>query len=369
MITPARLQIHEDALVGFDAKLTSVTGSFDTGSRYIPSPAGDTELDLEQDLFGAVRFLRRGQAALLVPAVETRRATPQLGAQGGGGVGDVNASARWDFVLARESWIVPGIAVLAGVTAPSGKAPDAATPPLFSDATGIGAWQLQAALALEQTWGPWLANLTAIAAKRTEHGGETLGTQYTLLAAGAYIVPERDGRRAVGLLRDRGERDVLLGGQRALRRRVDHRAGQRQERHDRVALGALSAERRVAPPGRSQHDADAPWLRRQPARVGRAHGRGGAVVVVRTALPLAAALALVACAPVEPRVASLPGPRAAGAGGPRGARALAARGREAHGARLLRPRVPLPRDPRSAPARARDGLRPARGVASWSTPR
>ena len=54
------------------------------------------------------------------------------------------------------------------------------------DATGIGAYQVNAALAIEQTFGPWLVNATAIVAKRTEHGGETLGTQFTFLAAGAY---------------------------------------------------------------------------------------------------------------------------------------------------------------------------------------
>ena len=42
------------------------------------------------------------------------------------------------------------------------------------------------ALAVEQKFGPWLANATVIAAKRTAHGGETLGTQFTCFAAGAY---------------------------------------------------------------------------------------------------------------------------------------------------------------------------------------
>jgi hypothetical protein len=54
------------------------------------------------------------------------------------------------------------------------------------DATGIGAWQASAALALEQTFGPWLVNLTGIVSARGSHGGETLAPQITLLGAAGY---------------------------------------------------------------------------------------------------------------------------------------------------------------------------------------
>ena len=186
VITPGRLATHEDALVGLQEKAGGVLGTYGQANQYLPQLAGDTELDFEQDLFAALRVLRRGQLALLVPLVETRRATPALGSQFGAGVGDVNVSGRYDFVLAGESHLLPGIALLAGVTLPTGRAPESATPPLLSDATGIGAYQINGALALEQTWGPWLVNVTGIVAKRTDHGGETLGTQVTLLAACAY---------------------------------------------------------------------------------------------------------------------------------------------------------------------------------------
>jgi hypothetical protein len=184
-ITPARLTMHDDALVGVQARASRVLGSYDVAGRYSPEAGGASELDLEQDLFAALRFVRRAQAALLVPLVETRRATPGR-QQLGGGVGDVNLSARYDFVDAGESRYVPGVALLGGVTLPTGRATEDAAPPLQADATGIGAYQLNAALALEQIYGPWLVNATAIVAKRTAHAGETLGTQVTLLAAGAY---------------------------------------------------------------------------------------------------------------------------------------------------------------------------------------
>jgi hypothetical protein len=171
--------------VGTELHAASVIGSYQLGA-YRASPPGTPEYDFEEDVFGAVRFLGRAQVALLIPIDETYRRTPMDGGHFGGGIGDVNASARYDFILAGQSLYVPGIALLAGVTVPTGRPPESSTQPLAVDATGIGAFQVNAALALEQTFGPWLANATAIVAKRTEHGGETLGTQFTFLAAGAY---------------------------------------------------------------------------------------------------------------------------------------------------------------------------------------
>lgn len=84
---------------------------------------------------------------------------------------------------------MPGIALLAGVTAPTGTSPEQSTQPLEVDATGLGAWQINGALALEQVYGPWLVNATAILAVRTPRYGETLAPQLTLLAAAAYTLP------------------------------------------------------------------------------------------------------------------------------------------------------------------------------------
>src|SRR5271166_2707058 len=59
-VTPGRLELHEDALVGMQVKAATVLGSYDASGRYFASPSGDTEGDFEQDLFGAIRVLRRG---------------------------------------------------------------------------------------------------------------------------------------------------------------------------------------------------------------------------------------------------------------------------------------------------------------------
>jgi hypothetical protein len=187
-VTPGRLELHEQALVGLQTRAAVVLGSYSPSGRYVPAPPTDPEYDWEQDLFAALRLLRRGQVALLVPLVETFRATPQDGPHFGGGIADVNLSVRYDFVLAGESRYVPGVALLGGVTAPTGTAVESASLPLVVDSTGIGAFQGNAAIALEQTFGPWFMNATAIVAQRAPRFGETLGTQLTLLVAGAYTV-------------------------------------------------------------------------------------------------------------------------------------------------------------------------------------
>jgi hypothetical protein len=194
-LTPGRLQLHEDALVGAQLHAGMVLGSFDAQSGYAPTGPHFAEGDYEEDIFGAVRVLRRGQVALLVPLVETYRSASGSG-ELGGGIGDVNLSARYDFVRAGESRYVPGIALLAGVTAPTGTPPDAPNPskPLGTNATGIGAWQGNAGLALEQTFGAWLFNATELLAWRASRtaniGGvsesETLAPQFVTLIGGAY---------------------------------------------------------------------------------------------------------------------------------------------------------------------------------------
>jgi hypothetical protein len=185
-VTPGRLEMHEDAIAGLQLKAGAVIGSYDTGGHYVASPPGDLEEDFEQDLFAAWRLTRRAQVAWLVPIVETMRSTPQDGTHGGGGLGDVNASVRYDLTLAGDSGWIPGLAILAGVTFPTGRAPEQASPPLFVDSTGIGALQGNIALAAEQTFGSWLIGATGLVAMRTPRFGQQLAPQVTLLATAAY---------------------------------------------------------------------------------------------------------------------------------------------------------------------------------------
>jgi hypothetical protein len=219
VVTPARLAPDELALVGTQWKMGNELGSFDPAGQYASSPPGASELDFEQDIFGAARLLDRGQVALFVPVVETRRTS--LGqSELGGGIGDVNASVRYDFTLAGGSTIVPGIAGLVGVTLPTGTPPDAPSlGPLAAGATGIGAYQINVGVEVEQTFGPWLVSATGIAAQRTARTvgvapnqvHERLAPQWTALVIGAYTFPS-----AVALAAGVSyvvEDDATIGGQ------------------------------------------------------------------------------------------------------------------------------------------------------------
>jgi len=195
-VTPGRLAIHEDALVGLQLKTSNVFGSFSTDGSYESAPPSTTEWEFEQDLFGALRVLPRGQLALLLPVIETYRRTPNQSSFGGG-IGDINFSARYDFVLAGEARYIPGIAVLAGVTFPTGESIESADNDLGTDATGVGTYQGNLGLAIEQTAGPWLFGVTGLVAKRASRTVDTvtgpvttsLAARWTLLASAAYTFP------------------------------------------------------------------------------------------------------------------------------------------------------------------------------------
>jgi uncharacterized membrane protein (GlpM family) len=192
-ITPGRLAPHEGHLLGSQTRVGVVLGSHDVNGHYRSSPPRTSEVDFGEDLFGAARIGRRLQLALLAPLVLTHRRARDT-TDTGGGLGDVNLGARYDFHLAGQDPIVPGIALLAGLSLPTGKAPDAARQTLAADATGIGAFQGNLGASLEQTYGPWLVSASAFVGARTSRSvrtaqhaiHETLGPQLTSLAGLAY---------------------------------------------------------------------------------------------------------------------------------------------------------------------------------------
>jgi hypothetical protein len=214
-LTPARLGIHEDAAVGAILRGSGVLGSLDSSGRYFANPAGTAELDGEADLVGTLRVFRDAQITALVPFPVTWRKIVGR-SELGGGLGDVNVSGRYDFTHAGQSMVMPGIAVLVGVTFPTGRSPDDASRPLSTDATGIGAFQLTGGVALEQSFGHFLLNLTVLAAWRTPRSvrgvTETLGVQLQgLLGVGYAFDSGASLAVSVGQL---GELDAVLAGKR-----------------------------------------------------------------------------------------------------------------------------------------------------------
>jgi hypothetical protein len=216
-LTPARLGIHEDAAVGLILRGTGILGGWDGQRGYFQQSAGDGEFDSELDLVGTLRVFGDGQVTLLVPFLETWRQASGL-SEWGGGIGDVNLSARYDFTHAGQSSLLPGIALLVGITFPTGRAPEDASHLLATDATGVGAFQFIGGLGLEQSFGHFLFNLTGLVGWRTPRSvlgvDETLGVQFQGLFGVGYAF-DNDASLAVsfGYV---AELDAVINGQRVV---------------------------------------------------------------------------------------------------------------------------------------------------------
>lgn len=214
-VTPARLGVHEELLVGVQARLAWQLGTHDVHGRFVATPEGAREVDAEQDVIVAARVLRRTQLALLLPLVETHRRASGRSSTGGG-IGDPNLSVRWDPLLAGESSIVPGIGLLAGVSLPFGRTAEDAKRPMATDATGIGAVQAQAGLALEQALGPWLVGVSTVFAHRAPRTVGTatiaLAPQWTFLGSAGYAF--EGGATAALMVSAAFEGDASVNGER-----------------------------------------------------------------------------------------------------------------------------------------------------------
>ena len=190
-IEPARLMMHEKALVALQLHGSNGWGSLDRSGGFVFAPEGVRDTELQQTLIGTVRVLRRAQFALALPIVEIWRDAGSVH-ELGGGIGDVSLSGRWDFVYPAESETVPGIGVIAGAAFPTGRAPESAGLPLGSDATGTGVNQLRAGVNLEQVFGDFVLSGTIAGAYALPHrvGGvnELLGPELNLVLAGGYAI-------------------------------------------------------------------------------------------------------------------------------------------------------------------------------------
>jgi hypothetical protein len=184
LVTPGRLRLHEDWAVGLQVRSRTVLGAFGEDGRYVANGAGDSEWDEEQDVFASARVWRGGQITVELPLIETRRGYPG-GAQSEGGIGDVVVAARYDFVLAGERRVLPGLAVLASVVFPTGRASEES-----GGGSGLGSYQGTLGVDVEQTFGGVFAAVNAWATlEAPRHVGgvhESFAPLFTQLLAVGY---------------------------------------------------------------------------------------------------------------------------------------------------------------------------------------
>jgi len=205
----------------------SVMGAFSGTGSFAMSAAGRREVGFEEDLFGALRLGSRFQIALSAPFVQTARAEP--GVSGfGGGLGDVAASFRYDAIYAgtRGSW--PGVAILAGVSFPTGQPVDEADDPLATSSTGTGSYEGNAGLGIEEIFGRGFVSLSGWVSKRSARstmgieqsfaprlsallsGGYTFSHE-TTVGAFAFALRQGDARDANGAIANSGVALVTAG--------------------------------------------------------------------------------------------------------------------------------------------------------------
>lgn len=217
LVTPARLALHEDYGVGIQARARANIGSFDPAGHYASSQEA-SEI-LEQDFAASLRFSPRGQASLVLPLIQAHRRAGALD-EWGGGVGDLALTSRYDFLLSSEALDWPGLAVLAGVTFPTGTPPDEAK--LATDATGAGTYDATIGVGVEKIRGHAYASFDAWLTHRFARTvgvpgatpiRESFGLRWTLLALGGYIF---DNEAALALyVNILGEGDATINGARA----------------------------------------------------------------------------------------------------------------------------------------------------------
>ena len=187
---PARLRTGEKALVGLVLGGSGVTGSFGADRSF--ATTSSTEVDLSQRLFLGWAPWTRGELSLTLPFVETIRRSGGT-SEASGGVSDARLTSRIHLIDAGQDRVVPGIQILTGLTLPTGVPADRARLPLATDATGTGAFQLDGGVALEQTFGRFLVNLTGTVAWRAARsaGRSTtqLGPLFSVFGAASYTFP------------------------------------------------------------------------------------------------------------------------------------------------------------------------------------
>lgn len=198
-LSPARLGLHENYGLGVTLRAAWIYGRFGASKQYQPAAAGTREIGFEQDLFGAIRWLERGQFAVLLPIVQTYRKSHSE-VSTGAGVGDVNLAARYDFIWGGRYRSVPGLALLVGLTLPTGTPPEQSTRPLATDATGRGLFQANVGVALEKLLGPTITSIAGIVAWRNRaefrNVSVTAAPELRVLGTFAYVFP---GEQSLGL--------------------------------------------------------------------------------------------------------------------------------------------------------------------------
>lgn len=189
-VSPGRLGLDERALVGVQPSVSATIGSFDDSRQFHSNEAGSSQLETRLTAFATARILRRLQLGLTAPAVVSFRKSETSGSETGGGFGDVGVNLRYDLLWDRERRWFPGIGLIGGLTAPTGRGPGESQSVLATDVTGLGVWQWSGGVWLEHSFDDWLVTAAGLIGfrSRADYGvlKSQLAPQFTGILALGY---------------------------------------------------------------------------------------------------------------------------------------------------------------------------------------
>lgn len=155
-----RLAPWEDAAVSLSQSVAEGLGRWDTDGDFQPY-TDFSEREWRTSAAALVGFHRRALAYAIVPWLVTERSSGDL-ADTGAGLADVELGVRYQWLDFGETPSFPALALVLGLTAPTGRDPSAARGTLASDATGRGAWVPEGGIQLELARRSWFVRLNAM---------------------------------------------------------------------------------------------------------------------------------------------------------------------------------------------------------------
>jgi hypothetical protein len=149
-----RLLIWEDFATGVLMGHSWSLGQWDQNGNFRPNPPGFNDGVTLVQPWAIVRVSERVQIQAWAPFLFNDRSTYEA-SQFAGGLGDIGAAVRYEFLAIGEFEGLPSFAVTAGGLAPSGTTVEQTVAPLLAGTTGKGSWAASLAVEAEYAWLPW----------------------------------------------------------------------------------------------------------------------------------------------------------------------------------------------------------------------